>query len=210
MGYFLEIKGTFFLLFTSRFPSSPDSKDTKMLSVLNKRFLFVSLRVTERLSWQLLWIQAYIWVATLNKRYPSLSTTTQHNPPVSLIFYLEGMVETRNPPVTIKKLFWVPPSVAWWLENRTRDTYRCSPPRSRNMLAPFLQRANHWAPSSTLLGESSRESAHRSTIRSRPLHGWRMHTGHPAASPGSARHLRPHAHTLLRPTAPRGAAATTL
>lgn len=40
-----------FLLYTSRFPSSPDPKDIKMLSVLNKRFLFVAVRVTERLHW---------------------------------------------------------------------------------------------------------------------------------------------------------------
>lgn len=54
-------------------------------------------------------IQAYIWIASLNKRYPSLSTTTQHNPPVSPHLYLRGMVGTRSTPVCIKKLFWVPP-----------------------------------------------------------------------------------------------------
>lgn len=84
--------------------------------------------------------------------------------------YLEGMVETRNTPVTIKKLFWAPPFGGLVArEQHSCDTYTCSPPRSRNTLAPFPQRANHSAPSSSLLGESSRESVHRSTIRSRPL-----------------------------------------
>lgn len=37
-----------------------------------------------------------------------------------------------------------------------------------------------------------------------------MHTDHPTARPGSAWHLRPHAHTVLLSTTPPGATATTL
>lgn len=101
------------MLYTSRFPSSPDPKDTKMLSVLNKRFLFAAVRVIERLHWfsvvNYCEFRAYIWVASLNKRNRWLSTTTQHNPPVSLLSGRNGADEKQacHHPL-VKKLFRVP------------------------------------------------------------------------------------------------------
>lgn len=98
MGYFLEIKEKF-LLFTSRFPSSPDSKDIKILSVLNKRFLFVSMGVIERLYWLsvVTTVNSGLHLGCLIKqKIPVAVNNHIAQSPVSPHLYLKRMVEKHS------------------------------------------------------------------------------------------------------------------
>lgn len=129
---FLEIKGKF-LLYTSRFPSTPDPKDIKMLSVLNKRFLFVAVSVIARLLWfsVVTIVNSGLHLGCLIKQKKPVAVNNHTAQPSRIPpLYLEGMVQTRNKPATIHwsrnssgSLF----SVVWWLENSTCVTHPSLP-----------------------------------------------------------------------------------
>lgn len=91
LGYFVEIKGKF-LLFTSRFPSSPDSKDIKMLSALNKRFLFASMRIIEAVL--VIIVNSGLHLGCLIKQKIPIAVNNHTAQPSHIPhLYLEGMVE---------------------------------------------------------------------------------------------------------------------
>lgn len=173
LSFFRRLEEIFALCF--RFLSSPDSKDIKIQSVLNKRFLFVSRRVTERLHWfsVVTIVNSGLHLGRLIKQKTPFAVnnhTAQRSPIPRL--YPEEMVQTRNTTVTIHRpgnsSRVSPFSGLVAREQHLYDTFGLAlPPRPQN-IRPFLRRASHSVSSSSLLGESSSEAAHQSTIPSRP------------------------------------------
>lgn len=141
----------------------------KILSVLNKRFLFVSRRVTERLHWfsVVTIVNSGLHLGRLIKQKTPFAVnnhTAQRFPSPHL--HPEEMVQMRNMPVTIhrpRNSSGVSPfSGLVAREQHLYDTFGLAlPPRPQN-ISPFLWEGQPLGISSLLEGSSS-ESAHQSS-----------------------------------------------
>lgn len=133
------------MLYTSHFPSSPDSKHIKMLSVLNKRFLFVSMRVIERLHWfsVVTIVNSGLHLGCLIKqKIPvAVNNHTAQRSPIPCLFIWKEFCrqETRLSLSTGQEtLLGSLLSLVWWLGNSTCVTHLCLPPCPLIHKPPFF------------------------------------------------------------------------